>query len=95
MTIKAIREKYKDYKINGNEKNMFTTFDYKDGNGKVVIVVNDCKGYGKTVMQVVRVADGKELLKNGICIGRIYAPFDMNEVARKWNIADKDIHIAL
>lgn len=48
-------------------KNMFTTYDYNDGNGKVVIVVNDCKGYGKTVMQVVRVSDGKELLPEGSC----------------------------
>ena len=67
MTIKAIKEKYKDYKIKGNEKNMFTTYDYQDGNGKVVIIVNDCRGYGKTVMQVVRVSDGKELLKDGSC----------------------------
>ena len=67
MTIKAIKEKYKDYHIKDNEKNMFTTYDYKDGNGKVVIVVNDCRGYGKTVMQVVRVSDGKELLNEGGC----------------------------
>lgn len=67
MTIKAIKEKYRDYKIKGNEKNMFTIYDYKDENGKVVIVVNDCKGYGKTVVQVVRVSDGKELLKDGSC----------------------------
>lgn len=33
--------------------------------------------------------------KNGICITRIYAPFDMNEIAEKYNIEDKDIHIAL
>lgn len=32
---------------------------------------------------------------SGICITRIYAPFDMNEIAKKYNIADKDIHIAL
>lgn len=67
MAIKEIKEKYKNYQIRGDEKNMFTTYDYKDGNGKVVIVVNDCKGYGKTVMQVVRVSDCKELLKNGDC----------------------------
>lgn len=67
MTIKSIKEKYKDYQISGNEKNMFTTYDYNDGNGKVVVVVNNCKGFGKTVMQVVRVSDGKELLKNGRC----------------------------
>lgn len=67
MTIKAIKEKYKNYHIKGNEKNIFITYDYKDGNGKVVIVVNDCRGYEKTVMQVVRVSDGKELLKGGSC----------------------------
>ena len=67
MTIKEIKEKYKDYQIRGNEKNMFTAYDYKDGNGKVVIVVNNCKGYGKTVMQIVRLSDGKQLLKNGSC----------------------------
>lgn len=67
MTIKEIKEKYKDYKRKANEKNMFTIYDYNDGNGKVVIVVNDCKGFGKTVMQVVRVSDGKELLQEGSC----------------------------
>lgn len=67
MTIKMIREKYKNYKRKANEKNMFATYDYNDDNGKVVIVVNDCKGYGKTVMQVVRVSDGKELLPEGAC----------------------------
>lgn len=44
MTIKEIKEKYKNYKRKPNEKNMFITYDYNDGNGKVVIVVNDCKG---------------------------------------------------
>ena len=67
MTIKEIKEKYKDYKRKANDKNMFTIYDYNDGNGKVVIVVNDCKGFGKTVMQVVRVSDGKELLQEGSC----------------------------
>lgn len=67
MTIKAIKEAYRDYERKANEKNMFTTYDYNDGNGKVVIVVNDCKGYGKTVTQVVRVSDGKELLPEGSC----------------------------
>lgn len=67
MTIKAIKEKYKDYKLQSNEKNMFTVYDYNDGNGKVVIVVNNCKGYGKTVMQIVRVSDGVELLLEGSC----------------------------
>ena len=67
MTIKEIKEKYKDYKRKANEKNMFTIYDYNDGNGKVIIVVNDCKGFGKTVMQVVRVSDGKELLPEESC----------------------------
>lgn len=40
MTIKAIKEKYKEYHISSNEKNIFTTYDYNDGNGKVVIIVN-------------------------------------------------------
>ncbi len=33
--------------------------------------------------------------KDGFCIGRINAPFDMNEIAQKYNIADKNIHITL
>lgn len=33
--------------------------------------------------------------KYGICVGRVYTPFDMNEVAKKWNIPDENIHIAL
>ena len=33
--------------------------------------------------------------KDGICICRINAPFDMNEIAKKYNIADENIHIAL
>ena len=67
MTIKAIKDAYKTYHLSGAEYNTFAVYDYNDGNGKVVIVVNNCKGYGKTVMQVVRVSDGKELLKNGSC----------------------------
>lgn len=67
MTIKAIKEQYQNYKINGNETNSFVIYDWKDGNGKMVIVVNNCKGYGKTVMQVIRVKDGKEMIKNGSC----------------------------
>ena len=67
MTIKAIKETYKKYKCSGGEHNIFTTYDYRDGNGKVVLVVNVCSGFGKTLMQVVRVSDGEELLKNGRC----------------------------
>lgn len=33
--------------------------------------------------------------KNGICIHRIYAPFDMEKVAKEWNIKDENIHITL
>ena len=67
MTITAIKEKYKDYEISGGEKNSFTVYDWQDGNGKVVIVVNVCKGYGKSVTQVVRVGDGIELLPRHSC----------------------------
>ena len=67
MTIKGIKEKYANYQVRGNEVNRFAVYDYGDGNGKVVIVVNDCRGYGKTVMQVVRVRDGAELLESGRC----------------------------
>lgn len=43
MTIKAIKEKYKDYKISGNEKNMFKTYDYEDGNGKELLREGSCR----------------------------------------------------
>lgn len=67
MTIKSIKEKYKDYRRSANEKNMFAVCDYGDGNGKVVIVVNHNpnKYIGKYVSQVVRVRDGKELIPKG------------------------------
>lgn len=69
MTIKEIKEKYKNYQVGANEKNMFTTYNYKDGNGKVVIVVNSHpnKYIGKHVTQVIRISDGKELLNDGSC----------------------------
>lgn len=69
MTIKAIKEKYKDYQVDKNEKNMFVTYDYKDYNGKVVIVVNShsYKECGKHVTQVIRVSDGKELIEKDRC----------------------------
>lgn len=66
LTIKAIKDAYSGRYGNG-EKTRFTTFDYGDGNGKVVIVVTWCKGYGNTVWQVVRVRDGKELIPDGKC----------------------------
>lgn len=65
MTIKAIKEQYKNYEIIGSEKNMFVT--YEDNNEKFVVVVNSNRSYGKTVTQVVRVLDGKEMLQNGSC----------------------------
>lgn len=69
MTIKEIKENYKNYNLRANERNSFVTYDYNDGNGKVVIVVNihKCSYIGRYVMQVIRVADGKELLPNGAC----------------------------
>lgn len=69
MTIKAIKEAYKNYNLSAGERNSFVTWDYKDGNGKVVIVVNinSSKYVGDYVMQVVRVSDGKELLADGRC----------------------------
>lgn len=69
MTIKAIKEAYKDYHVGACEHNAFVPYDYSDGNGKVVIVVNinSSKYIGDYVMQVVRVSDGKELLENGAC----------------------------
>ena len=67
MTIKAIKEKYKKGVYGNGEKTMFTTNDYGDGNGKTVIVVTKHPLYGRTVWQVVRVRDGKELIKSGRC----------------------------
>ena len=67
MTIKAIKEKYKDYALDAGERNSFVVYNYNDGNGKVVIVVNSSpiKYVGKYVHQVIRVSDGKELLEDG------------------------------
>lgn len=67
MTVKEIKTLYKDYNVKQGEKNFFVSHNYGDGNGKVLIIVNACKGYGKTVTQVIRVKDGAELLKNGSC----------------------------
>ena len=69
MTIKSIKEKYKDYCKDefGSGKTMFTTWDYKDGNGKIVIIVSNCGWLGKDVVQAVRVSDGKEMLSEGRC----------------------------
>lgn len=67
MTIKAIKEAYNGKYGEPWEKTMFTTYDYNDGNGKVVIVVTFARGYGDTVWQAVRVSDGKELISKGRC----------------------------
>lgn len=67
MTIKAIKETYKNYQTRGSERNSFVTYDYNDGNGKVVIIVNNHSAYRKTVMQAVRVSDGKELIPTDDC----------------------------
>ena len=65
MTIKQIKENYKNYKTVGNEKNSFVVTHYV-GYGKCVIVVNSDKIYGKAVTQIIRVEDGKELLQEDI-----------------------------
>lgn len=66
MTIKSIKEKYNGKYGNG-EKTMFTVYDYKDGNGKMVIVVTKDPRFGRTVWQAVRVRDGKEMIEAGRC----------------------------
>lgn len=61
MTIKAIKEAYANYKADCG-KTMYKVYDFGGEYGKCVII---CKNAGhdlKTVDQVVRVADGKELL---------------------------------
>lgn len=65
MTIKAIKEQYKDYQRSVGEKNIFATYDFGGDFGKCVVVVNYCRGYAESVMQVVRVSDGKALLEEG------------------------------
>ena len=67
MTIKEIKEQYKNYRVTGSERNSVVVYDYKDGNGKVVIIVNISRSNWKDVTQVVRVNDGKELLEEGRC----------------------------
>lgn len=65
MTIKEIKNKYTG--VYDGRKTMFTTYDYNDGNGKIVIVVTDQREMRKTVWQAVRVRDGKELIEDGRC----------------------------
>lgn len=69
MTIKEIKEKYKDYRKGfGVIRNMFAVYDFGGDNGKVVVVVNYCgELLGRDVVQVVRVSDGKELLTEERC----------------------------
>ena len=67
MTIKEIKEKYKDYRIGTGEHNSFVIDDYKGEKIVIVVNINRCKLIGEYVMQVVRVSDGKELLKDGAC----------------------------
>lgn len=78
MTIKQIKETYKTYK--NDNGNTFLTHDYKDGNGKVVIVVKVIRGYGDCITQIVRTSDGAELLEEGAC-GYAYSLEDAVDVA--------------
>lgn len=65
ITIKQIKEVYKNYKTVGNEKNSFVVTHYV-GYGKCVIVVNSNKIYGKTITQIIRVEDGNEFTDDNI-----------------------------
>jgi hypothetical protein len=67
MTIKAIKEQYKTWDCKDNETNKFVTYDYNDGNGKVVIVVRYSRTYKRDVHGVIRVSDGKNLISDGDC----------------------------
>lgn len=66
VKIKDIKTMYTG-KYGGGERTRFTTYDYCDGNGKIVIVVTYCRSYGNTVWQAVRVSDGAELIRDGQC----------------------------
>jgi len=67
MTIKAIKEKYKNYhETTGDDKTMFSIIHALSGE-KYVVIGADCKGYGKSVYQVVRVSDGQEMLSKDRC----------------------------
>lgn len=67
MTVKAIKEQYKDYDLalNGG-KNSFVVTTLTDAKVKAVIIVN-VHQVGKSVVQLIRVSDGAELFKNGEC----------------------------
>ena len=66
-SLKALKEKYNGYKAEKGEETKFKTTDLNDGNGKLLLVVNYNKIAGKTLVQIVRVSDGKELLSVGRC----------------------------
>lgn len=67
MTIKELKEKYKNYRFVSSERNCFVVYNYKDGNGKILIIVNKHKNryIGGYVTQAIRVDDGKELIEDG------------------------------
>lgn len=67
MTIKEIKEQYKNYRVTGSERNSFVTYNYGGETGKVVIIVNISRSMRDYVTQVVRVSDGKALLEEGRC----------------------------
>ena len=69
MKIKDIKEKYKNYCVSSGERNAFIVYDWKDGNGKVLIVVNinKSKYIGDYVTQAIRISDGMELIKGNAC----------------------------
>ena len=68
MTIKQIKEDYKNYQRSYGERNSFVVYDWKDGNGKCVIVVNRSpnKMVGDYVTAVIRVRDGKDIANGGM-----------------------------
>lgn len=67
MKIIDAKRKYKNYKVQTGERNIFTVADYNDENGKILVVMNYNPYYGRTVVQGVRLRDGKELLADGAC----------------------------
>ena len=65
MTIKAVKEKYRNYECGAGGHNSFVVYDYNDGYGKYVIVVNVSrrKYVGDYVTAVVRLTDGKNVIE--------------------------------
>lgn len=66
MTIKALKDIYKDYQHGPGEHNSFVVYDFGGVYGKVLIVVT-ISGRYKDVVQVIRIKDGKEILGRGRC----------------------------